>query len=354
MSGGPTGGKASVLCPRCKFPNSAGSASCLTCGTVLAGGVVTPARRGTATRRLTREDLAKVLVEQERTQAAPAGAASPVDASWPPPPLSVDVSPEDAWAAAVAAPVAPAPPARAVAPVATAVAPVMPAAADPATAVAWLVCEPLPPVAIGPASYVTLGRSDECDLVLAHSSVSRCHAIVRAVSGELHFDDRSTFGSYVNGARQVSVTVRAGDVLTIGPYEVRIAGADLGRSSQRDMGETRPLMTALRDLNSADAMTGRLEKQPLAEVLQTLEFNRKTGTLDLVCGDRTGLLVVYEGAPIHADFGGVSGEEAVHEMVSQAAGYYAFRTKIEPGEQTIGKSMTALLLEASRRIDERG
>jgi pSer/pThr/pTyr-binding forkhead associated (FHA) protein len=310
-----------VNCPRCKFQNVAAAAKCLSCGTAL--GVANNLSGGRATTtRLSRDDLLKMV-----------GAGNSAEAT---------LAPDRAEAPAPRPPVAP---------------PRVPNAAgalaqkvNRANAVAWLVCPPSPPIPVGDA-VVTIGRGEDSSLVLAHASVSRCHAIVRAVGKEIHFEDRSTYGSYVNGKRQVSVVIRAGDLLTIGPYEVRVKATDNWQENFDD-GSTRPLDTAFRDLPSADAMTGRLEKQPLAEILQALEFNRKTGTLDLVCGEKKGTLVVYEGAPIHATFAGQEGDEAVHQMVAQKTGYYAFRTKVEPGEQTISKSMTGLLLESSRRLDE--
>lgn len=342
---GPGSGKSIVLCPRCKFPNTAGSPACLSCRAELPGATgEPPVRRGMATRKLSREELERVMGPKP-----PAVVHRSPDATIPPSyaeetPTQPIATP--AWMTAPAPPAPPVPPAPPAPPPPTRV------PLDAGKAVAWLVCDPLPPVPVGSQPFITIGRTDECDLVLAHASVSRCHAVLRIVGDTLLFEDRSTYGSYVNGERQVHVTVKPGDVLTIGPFEVRVVAREAVASASRDMNETRPLGTAV--LPSADAMTGRLEKQPLAEVLQTIEFNRKSGTLDLVAGEKKGVLVVYEGMPIHADFAGVEGEEAVFQMVALTGGYYAFRTKIEPGEQTISKTMTALLLEASRRIDMGG
>jgi hypothetical protein len=115
---------------------------------------------------------------------------------------------------------------------------------------------------------------------------------------------------------------------------------------------TRPIGEFVANLASADALTGRLEKQSLSEVLQSLEFNKKTGTLELFCGDLSGTLVVYEGLPMFAAFGGMKDADAVVAMLCQRKGYFAFRPKVEAGERTMKTTIMAILLDASRRQDE--
>ena len=226
-------------------------------------------------------------------------------------------------------------------------------APDDPRIVAWLECVPFPPIPLGPTPVLTIGRGAEADLVLPHPGVSRTHAVIRAAGRALLFEDRSTYGSYVNGERVISRELVVGDALVIGPYELSVRGRDDAPAADaRAVDETRPLALGAQDLPSADAMSGRLEKQPLTEVLQALEFNQKTGTLDLVCGDVAGRLVVYEGMPMFASFGPLEGAEAVFAMIEQRRGYYTFRRKVEAGERTLTVTLTALLLEASRRLDE--
>jgi hypothetical protein len=223
-----------------------------------------------------------------------------------------------------------------------------------ATALAWLVCDPLPPIPIGLMPVLKIGRTVECDVVLPHTSVSRVHALIRTVDGRLHFEDQSTYGSYVNGERAVSCEVAAGDTITIGPYELKVLPyQSVSPQTEAPESETRPIGLSISALPSTEAMSGRIEKQPLTEVLQSIEFNRKSGTLELFCGEVKGMLVVYEGAPIFANFGSLESDVAVTAMVCQPTGYYTFGTKIEPGDRTIQKSLTALLLEASRQLDEK-
>jgi hypothetical protein len=221
--------------------------------------------------------------------------------------------------------------------------------------VAWLCCDPFPPVPVGPEPLLTLGRGPTCGLVLPHPGVSRTHAVVRVAGQDLVFEDRSTYGSYVNGARVLNHTLAVGDTLILGPYEIRVrATAEVKAKARVEGEETRPL-ESFRSLPSAEAMSGRLEKSSLGEVLQTIEFNQKTGTLEVFADSGTqGQLVLYEGVPMFARFGDLEDEEAVYAMVGQRKGYFSFRSKIEAGERTMKITITGLLLEANRRLDEQG
>jgi diguanylate cyclase (GGDEF)-like protein len=94
------------------------------------------------------------------------------------------------------------------------------AALDAVDAVAWLQCELLAPVALraGPA---TLGRSERCDVVLPHPSVSRKHATLYVEGADaITVEDHSSNGSIINGVPVAGrMSLRVGDRLTIGPYQ---------------------------------------------------------------------------------------------------------------------------------------
>lgn len=217
----------------------------------------------------------------------------------------------------------------------------------------WLVCEPFRPVPVGTRTVLTIGRAPECDFVLPHSGVSRTHAVVRVAGADLVFEDRSSYGSYRNGERVLTAKLAFGDSILIGPYELRLRSVHELRGPTPDGGEeTRPL-GSMRTLPTAEVMSGRVEKQPLAEVLQSVEFNQKTGTLEVFTDDGgTAQLVTYEGRPMFATFGALKDNDAVYAMVALKRGYFSFRSKIEAGEQTLKGTITSLLLEASRRIDD--
>ena len=97
--------------------------------------------------------------------------------------------------------------------------------------VAWLVCDSLSPVPLRYASQLSVGRTDDCDIVLPDKEVSRRHCFLTVDGTRLLCEDLgSTNGTLVNGTcvREAKVTIELGDVLTLGPYELRIvAGCDI-------------------------------------------------------------------------------------------------------------------------------
>lgn len=211
---------------------------------------------------------------------------------------------------------------------------------------------------MGPKPTITIGRSDKCDLVLPHKEVSRVHALikVRPSAGMIVIEDEgSSNGTYVNGKRAPSSILREGDEITLGPYEVVIRSHQEMNRRDQDEGESTnslELTSVARILPSA-AMTGLLQEVPMTEVLQGIEFNKKSGTLSVTSSDRiTGVLAFMEGRPMYAGYGELRDDEAVLAMIALKSGSFALTGEIDPGEQRMQTTMTGLLLEASRRIDE--
>jgi ABC transport system ATP-binding/permease protein len=84
------------------------------------------------------------------------------------------------------------------------------------------------------ASPVLVGRGEGAALRLAHPSVSRRHATLRASAGGLAVEDHdSRTGTYLNGARIRAASARPGDRLRFGsaaPYRVEAGGLRLDAS----------------------------------------------------------------------------------------------------------------------------
>lgn len=219
--------------------------------------------------------------------------------------------------------------------------------------VAWLCCDPLPPIPLGPKPEVTIGRGPPCDLVLPHPEVSRRHATIKVRGDRVVLDDElSANGCYVNGVRVEGLKeLVPGDVVTIGPYEVEVRPKDAVEEEQGPF--ARLETTRGSKLDPLAAMTGTLEEVSLAELLQSLEFNQKSGTLAIEARGIKGELVVCAGEPVRARWDGdLYGQEAVLEMLTLVTGRFRFTASSVDGENRIGTSITGLLLEASRRADE--
>jgi hypothetical protein len=71
-------------------------------------------------------------------------------------------------------------------------------------------------------TLITIGRSPDCSIHLADSSVSRRHAEVRPVGGGwLLVDNGSTNGTRVNGATVTERRLADGDTITVGDAKLR-------------------------------------------------------------------------------------------------------------------------------------
>ena len=295
-------------CPECKFPNLNGADRCLACGVVLSELDFVP------------EDLETV-------------------AGLTPPPLNDTnkYSASDLRGAPKASPTSGRQP------------------AITEDVIAWLSCEALPPIALGPLQKVTLGRSRDCDLILPHKTVSRVHGEVRVEGETIVYEDSSSYGSLINGKTVIGVTpLEVGDVLSVGPYDVLVKDAGPIRHGEPGEEKTQPLdLTPFRTRQTSVELMGSLAGGMLIEVLQGLEFNRKSGTLRVRSERGEGTLTVRAGSPHTASLGKLKGEEAIFAMLTLDVGTFAFSAhNPDPVEAPLQRPLTTLLFEASRRIDE--
>jgi pSer/pThr/pTyr-binding forkhead associated (FHA) protein len=76
-------------------------------------------------------------------------------------------------------------------------------------------------------SVKTIGRSPGAEFILDAPLVSRLHCQLSATNESVHVKDLdSTNGTFVNGERITSATLRAGDVLKVGRVDFRISKTD--------------------------------------------------------------------------------------------------------------------------------
>ena len=65
-----------------------------------------------------------------------------------------------------------------------------------------------------------------------------------------------------------------------------------------------------------------------------------------------GRLWLVDGCPVHAETKSQMGFDAAMSLVNSTAGRFSFEPEVRPDEMTIEASVTELLLEASRVLDE--
>jgi hypothetical protein len=215
----------------------------------------------------------------------------------------------------------------------------------------WIHCDPLPPLAVGPKFEMTLGRHEHNDLTLPHPAVSRAHAAIKVRGPTVVIEDLSSAnGTYINGRRRDSHTICIDDRIQIGPYEMIIRAPQV-RDTIKNSETT--IHTQIRFLNRDADLTGSLLKTPLLELLQSLEFNQKTGTLSVINGRVEAYFTVLEGRAHSAQMGELTDLEAVLALLQIEEGHFTFSNQKPKNEKTMKTTITSILLEASRRIDEK-
>ncbi|MEM7413364.1 MAG: FHA domain-containing protein [Myxococcota bacterium] len=213
-----------------------------------------------------------------------------------------------------------------------------------------LFAPPQPPYQLPAGETVILGRSRECALRLPDADTSRKHAkIVCDGDAFVIHDLGSTNGTFVNGERVSTQTLRPGDRIEIGANQVTFcevaAGLDAGDD---DEAQTQLFARPVRD----EVFRGDLAEIPPFAVLQILELGRKTGVVHVDSDTAPGKLWLRRGDPVHAETKEQIGFDAAVSLVNANTGRFVFEPLIELPDATIEASVTQLLLEASRLLDE--
>ncbi len=215
-----------------------------------------------------------------------------------------------------------------------------------------LFCPPHPPVALGPRDTVSIGRSRSCDLRLPGGDASRRHAeIVGGPDGFTITDLGSTNGTFINNQRTQKHVLQPGDRIEIGNSMItfcQVGGGlenlGLERDRERTIQVERPI--------GGQVFEGDLAEIPPFAVLQILEMGSKSGLLSIEADQANGRLWLANGSPIHAETKRHSGFDAAVEIVNSTGGRFTFQPQEGAAERTIEASVTELLLEASRVLDE--
>ena len=217
-----------------------------------------------------------------------------------------------------------------------------------------LFAPPLPPRTLPAQGTVVIGRSRDADLRLADPDTSRRHAKIDCANGRCVLQDLlSTNGTWVNGERIDEHVLRAGDRIEIGSQE--IAFCEVDTEPTLGGGSTDEAQTLFVERSSnGSSFRGNLAEIPTFAVLQILELGRKTGCLHTEADNGPGRIWLFEGAPHHAETKQQRGFDAAVSVVHAAGGRFRFEAGAAAPERTIEASVTELLLEASRLLDESG
>lgn len=142
-----------------------------------------------------------------------------------------------------------------------------------------------------------VGRAEECDIRVDDPGVSRCHAVIRRVGGEVIVEDAgSTNGVVVNKARvNGSAGLRSGDRIRLGGIEFAFVGGagEPGASPADDRTAVRPVAQESRfELGSQHAgvisnVGGNQYNEyalRIAPMLRRARITMRLGLAALLCG----------------------------------------------------------------------
>lgn len=101
------------------------------------------------------------------------------------------------------------------------------------------------------------------------------------------------------------------------------------------------------------AIRGDLREISLPTLVQMLCIERRSASLELSRRGEEGGMFLADGEIVHACLGQLEGEDAAYSLLAWTEGLFAIYEDASPRPRTIGKSLSHLLIESSRRIDER-
>lgn len=109
---------------------------------------------------------------------------------------------------------------------------------------------------------------------------------------------------------------------------------------------------AATNLKAESEIEGALSQLGIADLLQILSMNKRSGKLSLARGADRGEIHVGEGRPLNAKIAGAEGEKALFRLLSWTEGTFSFTPGPPPAKARINRGMDDALLEGMRQADE--
>lgn len=97
---------------------------------------------------------------------------------------------------------------------------------------------------------------------------------------------------------------------------------------------------------------GAVGGMPLSDVIQLKAYNRFTGLISVEYRDQAGVIYFRNGEIVHAEQHDKMGEEAFYHLIRWPGGRFAMQDNVAAPTRTIENSVSYLLLEAHRLMDE--
>jgi hypothetical protein len=210
---------------------------------------------------------------------------------------------------------------------------------------------------------IVIGRSSDLDMVLVEDMVSRKHAKISTIGGQIVIQDLgSTNGTFVNGEKIKKVRLKEGDRILIGTSIIKLVSVDGTGASQAVPSEAEAranLESNAARKNSTQAgrpMSGSIEEIPLPDLIQLLSTSRKSGLLSIRGERGLGKIYLRKGQIYYAsidDNFSIRPQKAAYRMLTWTSGTF----ELDPPDERqvieeITESTEALLMEGMRQLDE--
>jgi hypothetical protein len=208
---------------------------------------------------------------------------------------------------------------------------------------------------------IIVGRSSDLDMVLVEDMVSRKHAKISTVGGQIVIQDLgSTNGTFVNGEKIKKVRLKEGDRILIGTSILKLItmnGRSPGMTTSEAEARSRMEQSAQRRTSAGGRpMSGSIDEIPLPDLVQLLSTSRKSGVLAVKSGEGVGRIYLRRGQIYYGsidDAFDLTPHKAFYRMLSWISGTF----ELEPPDERnvlneIQESTEALLMEGMRQLDE--
>ena len=176
-------------------------------------------------------------------------------------------------------------------------------------------------------------RAARVDLLLVSSLLARSEGFVEALRG---------FPDLVNTPRFMLVDGAAE------PNSAELSRADVEGIAKRIYALTRSVPAAA----AGGDFRGDLQQVSVADLLQLLGANQRSGTLSIVTPSGQGEVRLMNGEIVDAAYRRVDGEKALIRLLAEPEGKFAFAGGTQPTMRRIQRPSHALLMDGMRQIDE--
>lgn len=112
------------------------------------------------------------------------------------------------------------------------------------------------------------------------------------------------------------------------------------------------VLNELIKLRPEEGFRGVLRRVGLQDVIQMECLARSSSVLEISHARVTGKIFIETGQIIHAQVGGIAGEDAFNQLLSLGGGQFALKPFNEPPARSISGQWEFLLMEAARKSDE--